>query len=133
MTNLIDSSIWVALFLDFDSQHEKAERLFKKLKGIAYVPYCVVNEVTTILAYKHSKKQADNFLRYIEHNRDLVLLDESLADEIEFYASLQDRVSFTDAALLFLSQKLKASLVTFDKQLKRIAKRMGENIKQVEL
>jgi len=123
MTHLLDSSVWVALFLDFDTQHEKAKHLFEKLKGTIYVPYCVVNEVVTILAYKHSKEQADSFVRFIESNQDLILLDDILREEIKFYVSLKARVFFTDAALLFLSSKLKAELVTFDKQLKRLNKK----------
>ena len=62
MAYLLDSSVWVALFLDFDTQHKKAEQLFEKLSGTIYVPYCVASEVITVLTYKHSKEQADNFI-----------------------------------------------------------------------
>ncbi len=125
MAYLIDSSLWVALFLDFDTQHNKATQLFKKLKGPIDLPYCVVSEVVTILAYKHSKEQADNFLSFIEYNRDITLLDNSLSDEMMFYKSVQSKISFTDAALLFLVKKLNANLVTFDKQLARIHKKIS--------
>jgi len=121
MGNLLDSSVWVALFLDFDTQHAKAKRIFPKLQGKIYLPYCVIIEVVTVLVYKHSKEQANQFILFIEQNQDIKLLDDELAEEIRFYKSLQARISFVDAALLFLSKKLKTKLVTFDQQLQRLS------------
>ena len=123
MAHLVDSSVWVALFLDFDTQHHKAEQTIQKLTGTIYVPYCVIAEVTTILAYKHSKKLADNFIEYIHDNKDLKIINNEALDEMDFYTTLPDKISFVDAALIFLSGKLDAKLVTFDKQLERVAKK----------
>ena len=123
MANLVDSSVWVALFLDFDTQHLKAQRLFLKIKGRIYLPYCVLNETATILAYKHSKKQADQFLNFIVENRDIGVLEDNSSEEMSFYKSLNTRISFTDATLLLFAKRLKVSLLTFDKQLERLAKR----------
>lgn len=122
MGALIDSSVWIALFLDFDTQHAKAEHLFSKLKGKIFLPYGVLSETTTVLAYKHSKKQADGFLSFVRENSDIELIEDSSEEEIAFYQSLTQRISFIDAAILFLAGKLKAKLITFDKQLERIAK-----------
>ncbi len=128
MGALVDSSIWVALFLAADTQHAKAARLFPAIAVPIYAPYCVITEVTTILAYKHSKAQADAFLEYIEGNRDIVLLDDMLQEETSFFRTLVQRISFTDAALVFLSKKLKTPLITFDRQLERIAKKPPYNV-----
>lgn len=122
MASLIDSSVWVALFLDFDTQHTKAERLFSKLKGKIYLPYCVLNEVATVLAYKHSKKQADQFLDFVEGNRDINLIEDTYMEEALFYKSLHAKISFTDAALLLFTKKLRANFITFDKQLERLTR-----------
>lgn len=128
IASLIDSSVWIALFLNFDTQHTKATRLFSEVQGALWAPYCVVLEVATVLAYKHSKQQADAFLTYLESNRDVVLLDDIVRDEIAFYKSLSRHISFTDAALILLSKNLKTRLVTFDKELKRIARSMGIDV-----
>lgn len=125
MAYLVDSSVWVALFLDFDTQHQKAEQAIEKLSGTIYMPYCVIVEVTAILAYKHSKPLADNFIAYAYDNRDLKIINDDAFDEMEFYPTIPYTLSFVDAALIFLSGKLDASLVTFDKQLERIAKRVA--------
>ena|SRR3989344_2227565 len=124
MGNLIDSSVWVALFLDFDTHHTKADHHFSKLQGKIYLPYCVLNEVTTVLAYKHSKQQANQFLSFVEENQDIILLEDSSVEEISFYKSLNAKISFSDAALLLFSKRLKANFLTFDKQLERLAKKL---------
>ena len=122
MAHLVDSSVWIALFLDFDTQHKKAALFFDNLSGNIHIPYCVVNETATVLAYKHSKQQAGNFLTYIENNNAITLISDNIGEEIEYYKSLTHKISFTDAALLLLSKKLGTELVTFDKQLARVAK-----------
>lgn len=123
MAHLVDSSVWIALFLDFDTQHKKAARTIQKLSGTIYLPYCVIIEVVSILAYKHSKQLANNFIGYAHDNLDLKIINNDALDEMDFYATIPHKLSFVDAALLLLSNKLNASLVTFDKQLERIAKK----------
>ena len=62
---VLDSSVWVALFLDADTNHEKAAEIFDSIPRRVYVPYVVLSEVATTLAYKHSKRQADKFLQFV--------------------------------------------------------------------
>ena len=124
MACLVDSSVWVALFLEFDTQHRKAVQIVLKLTGPIYVPYCVIAEVATVLAYRHSKKLADNFIAYIHNNKDFKIINNDALDEMDFYKRLPHKISFVDAALIFLSGKLHAKLVTFDKQLERIVKKI---------
>jgi len=114
---LIDSSVWVALFLEFDANHKKAEEIISKLEGKIYLPYNVIVEVTSVLTYKHSKKQANNFLDYIEDNKDIVLLENELKPEMEFFKKIDKKVSFVDISLVFLSKKLDLNLITFDSQM----------------
>ena len=123
MANLVDSSVWVALFLDFDTQHTKAEKLWTQLQERVYLPHCVINEVVTVLAYKHSKEQADQFIEFVVNAQNIEFLEDSLGEEISWYKEIKARISFTDAALLLLAQKLKLQLVTFDVQLKNLAKK----------
>lgn len=126
MAHLVDSSVWVALFLDFDTQHEKARRVIEKLEGTIYVPYCVIAEVVTVLAYKHSKQLADNFILYVRDNRDIKIINDDALYEMDFYMSMAEKLSFTDVALIFLSRKVDAELVTFDKQIARTARNGGK-------
>lgn len=119
----IDSSVWVALFLDFDSQHKKAVGIFSLLDNKIYIFCGVISEVATVLTYKHSKAQADKFLDFITNNDDIVLFDNQVLLEINFFRNFNKSISFTDASLLFLSQRMNLSLITFDKQIIGILKR----------
>ena len=120
----------MALFLDFDTQHKKAERILQKISSIIYVPYCVVAEVTTILTYKHSKELANNFIAYVRNNKDMSIIANDTLDEMDFYTALPYKLSFMDSSLIFLSRKLGATLVTFDKQLERIKRKINFNAPQ---
>ena len=121
MAYLVDSSVWVALFLDFEVQHEKAAQAIEKLSGTIYLPYGVIAEVATVLTYKHSKQLAHNFIAYARDNRDILIIDDIARDEMDFYTAVAEPLSFTDISLLLLCEKYKAVLVTFDKQLERAA------------
>jgi predicted nucleic acid-binding protein len=121
---LLDSSVWIALFLDFDIQHAKAKQFFSRFTGTCVVPYCVISEVTTVLTYKHSRQQADNFLDYLETDASVQLIENELSREMDFYrSSVRSKISFTDGSLLHLSKKLGIKLVTFDQQLEKLAKK----------
>ncbi len=104
MKKIVDSSVWVALFLDFDTQHQKAKKCIMQLEGKILVPYAVISEVVTILTYKHSSEQALGFLSYIQNNTDIELMDNQLDEEILFFQKTQKNISFTDHALCPLDQ-----------------------------
>lgn len=123
MAHLVDSSAWVAFFLDNDADHARAVEVFSSLKGDILVPYCVVNEVTTVLAYKHSKEQADAFLDFLHASSNVTLIDNRIEEEIDFYQSQTTRASFTDCALVYLAHQLKSDLVTFDRQQKALLRK----------
>jgi len=124
MAHLVDSSVWVALFLEFDTQHRKAEHVVQKLSGTIYLPYGVLAEVATVLTYKHSKQLADNFIAYARDNRDLTIMNDDAFDEMAFFLTIPHKLSFVDISLVFLSKKYNATLITFDKQLERVAKKV---------
>ena len=122
--SLVDSSVWVALFLSFDTNHKKAQTLLENLNRPLFIPYSVILETATVLTYKHSKKQAENFIDYITGNQDIILLNNDINEELNFFKAVEERLSFTDASLIYLSRKLKCPIATFDKQLKRVLKKL---------
>ena len=121
--HLLDSSVWIALFIEDDSCHARAELIFVSLTGIVYVPYCIVLEVVTILERKHSLQQALKFLSFIENDARVLLVNDDIHEEVDFFVGLGESTSFVDASLLFLSKKLGAQLTTFDKNLLLLAKK----------
>ncbi len=124
MAILIDSSVWVALYLDFDSNHEKAKNLFQLLEGKrVYLPYCIIVEVASVLARKHSKKQADDFLEFVIENCDIYIFNDTIDEEIRSFLGLPDRISFTDSSIICIAKQRGLEVLSFDKQLLQILRR----------
>lgn len=121
---ILDSSVWIALFLDFDTQHEKACEVIEFLNGKIFVPYCVISEVSTVLSYKSSKKQADLFLDYLDNNRDIIKLNNDYDTDIEIYKNVEMKVSFADVSIVSIAINQNLSLVTFDNQMKSLYKNL---------
>ena len=100
-----DTSVWVALFLEFDVHHKEAARI---MEGVGYnsiyLPYSIASETITVLTYKHSKKQAEAFIDFIKGDSRIIFLDNHLASELAFYKTISRRLSFADASLVHLSK-----------------------------
>ena len=116
---VLDSSVWVALFLDGDTNSKKAGEIFETLSGPIYVPYIVLAEVATVLAYRHSKSQADNFVRFLMDDARCVIMESRSSEDGGAFLRSSKRMSFADMAVIEHARSLGAMLVTFDRQMKR--------------
>ena len=118
---ILDSNIFIAFYYNEDTLHEDAVSLMKALDGYdIIIPYCVIQEVSTILTYRLGKKAANNFLADIQNADTTLIINNDVKAECEFFESINSNLSFTDISLLYLSQKYDATLVTFDKQLLKL-------------
>ena len=124
-SHVLDSSVWIALFVDNDPHHAQARRFFRELSGAVYVPYVVVSEVATVITYKHSKVQAEQFFKFLEDNPGIIHLEAETTADVEHFRSIQSKISFADATLLRIARELGVELVTFDKQLARLARKQS--------
>jgi len=118
---VLDSSVWIALFNESDSQHAKADRIFQSLQSTIILPEYVLLEVCTILTQKAGKEVSHAFLATAFENEDVDLL---VVDELFFYelidkyrASKDEKLSFVDVALLSLASTY--DVITFDQKLSR--------------
>lgn len=115
---ILDSNIFVAYYLEEDSCHEDAKKIIENLdQAEIIVPYCVIQEVSTILTYKSGKINAKHFLNDLEESRNIIIINNDVTAEIEYFKRAKGKLSFTDLSLLYLSRKHKALLLTFDKEL----------------
>lgn len=94
-----------------------------RLRGTIYLPYGVLEETASILTYKHSKAQADQFLDLVDRDSDIVLLDGQCVIDMARFRTVTARISFVDSMLLGLAKALPATLITFDRQLERLARK----------
>jgi predicted nucleic acid-binding protein len=127
---IFDSSVWVALFNDKDSQHEKAKNLIvfakENSKDIILLPEHIIAETASVLLLKSSKETAEAFLEAtIDNYRAKILL----SDPELFWGSFSlfrekenKKLSFVDTSLLFLS--LKYEVVSFDRELEKAIRKL---------
>lgn len=115
---LIDSSMWIALFLDDDSQHAKAITVLQDV-GDAKIKilYGVILETVTVLARKHSKEQANKFIEYIRANPQIETTSAFLSQDLAIFLEETARLSFVDALLKGMSIRENITLISFDKKL----------------
>ncbi len=118
---VLDSNIFVWAFYEDDSLHELSIKLLHEIKDARIiVPYCVVQEVSSIFSYRFWKQKADDFLHFLLETDNIELINNDILDEVNFYLSFKDSISFTDLSLILISQKFSAELLTFDKQLLKL-------------
>lgn len=120
----IDTNVFVALFNDKDSLHEKAKKALAETARPYLVHEYVVLETATVLMARVNKQTADVFLQGVVENTDFQLVlstRDSFMGTIKTFLSGKSRLSFTDVALLSLSDQ--QPVVTFDDTLMKAIKR----------
>lgn len=118
---ILDSNIFIWAFYEDDSLHELSIDILDKVKDYKIiVPYCVVQEVSSILSYRFWKEKANDFLRFLLETENIEMVNNDVLDEVDFYLSFKDKISFTDLSLILISKKYLAELLTFDKQLLKL-------------
>ncbi|MBU1519582.1 PIN domain-containing protein [Patescibacteria group bacterium] len=122
---ILDSSVWIAFFNNTDSQHKKAQKIFQELNEKIILPEYVIIEVCSVLLLKASVKITNNFIEIALNNTEVGIL---LADQMFFYNTLNgfknilnEKLSFIDSALLYLSKSYK--IITFDGNLDTMIKK----------
>ena len=123
---LVDSSVWIALFLDDDTQHAKAVEAMDSI-GDAHIqiPYGVISETVTVLSRKQSKELADKFIEYIRNNPQIHTTSSFVSEDMRIFLAEKDRLAFVDAILKNLALSNGLVLVSFDKQLLNSLKKTG--------
>lgn len=129
---IIDTSVWVSLFNDKDTNHTKAKKLMQKFSYYQIMPDLIFYETITVLKMKTDLKTALDFTDFATDNRDIVIRlfyeDNRLLIDLVRDERFKD-LSYTDTLLLHLSRK--NTIVTFDKELAKNIKRLKGNVEGV--
>ena len=119
---LVDSDGLIATYVNTDSSHKQASRIFSELISRKAELYClnlVIQEVATVLSHKHGQDMAIDFMRrFSKLPITVVDLDarlEALAWEV-FGEQSKKGTSFVDCANLAWVKSRKAKAIfSFDK------------------
>ena len=123
---VIDSNIFVAFYSEGDSSHKDALDILRELdqKTLVVHPY-VIQEVSTVLAYKLGQYAAVQFLKDLEKSANTVIPVVDIRADIKNFSAEKKKISFTDAVLVALAKSMNAGLVTFDRQMLASFKKFG--------
>ncbi len=122
---ILDSCVFIALYNESDEFHNEAISIFEFYKdNIILISNYVIQEVATVLAYKFWKQKADLFIDDIMNSNNILILQSDTFEEMKFFKSINSKISFTDLSLLYLSIKQDSLLITFDKQLLNLYKKL---------
>ena len=124
----IDSSAFVALYLQDDDFHKKAVGVLKKLqqeeKGL-FTSNFILDEVYTFIRAKRGKMVAVDFTHFLAENVDVVRVNRiTIQDEqkaLYYFSSLDGKgVSFTDCTSFALMKRMGIQeALTFDSDFKK--------------
>ena len=122
---IVDTSFLVSLFLTFDVNHGNAVALMHETEYALKVPAEVIAELYTVLAYKANPGYALDVTEVIFHDtayQPAGYLDQAAV--LSFLKKCGSKISFTDAAVLTYSIAASEEILTFDRQLAKLGKRM---------
>lgn len=124
---IIDTSVWVSLFNEEDSNYKKALRYKSVCFGEQTMPDLIFYETLTILKNKiKDVKLLNKFSEFTYNNLDVTirLFYENNIDVLKLFLNeKKDGLSYVDTLLLFLSKEY--HILTFDEDLKKRIKQSG--------
>jgi len=124
---LVDANVWVGNLLLSDSNYQKASQLIKQVskKYSLYVSHTVVAETLTVLRIKKHPDISTVYNKFL--SQEYAFLDNTPLDlaSIQPFFVKFPKLSIVDAFLLYLSWDKNYTLVTLDKNLYKIAQKLG--------
>ena len=122
---VLDSSVIIAFYSTIDTFHNQAVDLSFMLdeKTSVVHPY-IIQETTTILTYRFGIEAGHLFLESIQRAENIFVPKIEIEKEINYFRWVNKKISFTDIALIRLAKEMGAPLLTFDKQILSLMKKL---------
>lgn len=120
---LLDSSVIVALFRIDDTCHQKAVEIFFRNDDFVVNDY-VISEVLTVLKVKENFDLVQKCADFLTSTGKIEIYEtqpELFWFAMSFFQKNKNKLSFTDTLLLLLSRENRIPLVTFDRELAKLA------------
>ncbi len=121
---LLDSSVIIAYFREIELDHKRAEKIFDEHEELI-IPDVVMSEVLTILKMKEGLEKAGLAAEFLINGEgiEMIYTDDEIFDaSLGDFISQKNKLSFVDTLLLRQSNQQRIPLVTFDKELAKLAK-----------
>lgn len=122
---LVDSNVWVGLYNDQDSLHQRAQSAFQQLQSNdtqVIVTNFIIQEVFNIISLRSSQDKALAFYHLITHHHlidSVNIEDKIIACTIRMVMKRNwgKPLGLVDYSILWLSQEFDCEVISFDEQL----------------
>jgi len=131
----VDTSAFVSLWDDLDSNHIKAIKLqvkLEKLKVNVFTSSDVIGETLTVISRKIGKKESTQFYENFKKSKvDEIFISESIHQEtIKFFVRIKSKnISFIDCSSVIAMKRNKISVIfSFDQDFKKLGVKLLEDV-----
>ncbi len=111
---LIDSSVFCSIFMDGDSNQERAIDLVEWIEEKIFVPYIIFAETVSVLIAKFSRERADEFVDYIMTDSRYIVMNTEIQQELAFWRATNKKLSYMDIIAIYNALQYNLELITFD-------------------
>jgi predicted nucleic acid-binding protein len=120
---LVDSSVFISFYAEGDSCHADAVAILSEIESSELLvhPY-VIQEVVSVLTYKLGVTAAKKFIADIQQANNISILPVDAQRDMKSFSARNKKISLVDSALIDISQMWQVPLITFDKELRTLAK-----------
>ena len=121
---IVDTSVWVSLFVSNDSNHDKAKEIFLSIRHNEVLVFdYVYAESLNVLRAKFNEDNCNIFINFIsELENSIRFSDPAIARLATEYFFQFKKLSFTDCLILASAKLNDYEIATFDEELKKASK-----------
>ena len=125
---IADSSFLISFFTPEDVNHRRAlDEAIKDPANVFVVPDRVLEETVTTMTYKRGVGCALDLMNKLQKNRQFIIRptrEEEVKATFERIQQIQRKLSFIDYLVVEISLGLQTPLISFDRQLKALHRRL---------
>ena len=118
---VVDTSVWLDLFLDNEDRRRRAENVFASYTGTIYEPKAFKVELAGTLARRFNKKDVLAFLEEVLSKVELI----GNPDELAYEIALKTGCRAIDAYFIATAKLTNSILITSDRIMAENAKKAG--------
>lgn len=122
---ILDSSFLLSLYISEDINHEEALEIFESLEEdcIFYMDELWYSELLTVITYKKGFSHAKE-MKEILLSLGVFFIHSGTFEYISLFESLEKRVSVVDVSIIYDAIKYESDILSFDKELTKIHKKL---------
>jgi predicted nucleic acid-binding protein len=121
---IVDTSVWVSLFVRSDSNHDKAKKIFLSIRHNEVVVFdYIYAESLNVLRSKFDEENCNIFITFVNELDDSIRFSDPAITRLatEYFFQFK-KLSFTDCLILASAKVNDYEIATFDTELMKAAK-----------